>query len=167
MKLTVRETALFGFFGALMFASKIVMEAFPNIHLVGVFTVVFTIVYRIRALYPIYIYVVLLGLYGGFNAWWVPNLYIWLFLWGAVMLLPKNMPPKLSPVVYALVCGIFGLLFGTLYAPAQALMFGYSVNQTVAWIIAGLPFDALHAAGNFGLGFLSAPLIAVIKRLEK
>ncbi|MBQ2750786.1 MAG: hypothetical protein IJF34_13460, partial [Clostridia bacterium] len=52
--LRIREIAVFGMLGALMFASKIIMEALPNIHLLGMFTVVFTAVYRKKALYPIY-----------------------------------------------------------------------------------------------------------------
>ena len=42
MKLTIREMAVFGMLGAVMYASKFVMEMFPNIHLLGVFTVAFT-----------------------------------------------------------------------------------------------------------------------------
>lgn len=46
MKLTVREIAVFGMLGAVMYASKIIMEFIPNVHLIGVFTVAFTVVYR-------------------------------------------------------------------------------------------------------------------------
>ena len=38
--------------GAVMYASKIIMEFAPNIHLLGVFTIAITIVYRKKALYP-------------------------------------------------------------------------------------------------------------------
>ena len=62
MKLNVKEIALFGMLGALMYASKIALEVLPNVHLLGVFTVSMTIVYRKKALYPIYIFVFLLGL---------------------------------------------------------------------------------------------------------
>ena len=62
MKLTVRETAIFGMLGALMYASKMIMEFAPNIHLLGVFTIAFTVVYRKKALYPIYIFILLLGI---------------------------------------------------------------------------------------------------------
>ena len=55
MKLTIREIAVFGMLGALMYASKMLMEVLPNIHLLGVFTIAFTVVYRKKALYPIYI----------------------------------------------------------------------------------------------------------------
>ena len=69
MKLTVRETAVFGMLGALMYASKMLMELAPNIHLLGVFTIAFTVVYGKKALYPIYIYVLLNGMFSGFATW--------------------------------------------------------------------------------------------------
>ena len=80
MKLNVKEMAVFGMLGALMFASKLLMEVAPNIHLLGVFTMAFTIVYRKKALYPIYIYVLLNGIFSGFATWWVPYLYLWTIL---------------------------------------------------------------------------------------
>ena len=167
MKLSVKEITIFGMFGALMFASKIAMEALPNIHLIGVFIVSLTVVYRAKALFPIYIYVLLTGLSGGFNMWWVPYLYIWTVLWGAVMLLPKKLPPKIAPIVYMTVCALHGFLYGTLYAPVQALMFRFTLKQTLAWISAGLTFDMIHGIGNFALGLLIVPLIKVIRLAEK
>lgn len=53
MKLTAREIAVFGMLGAVMFASKLLMEFAPNIHLLGTFIVAFTVVYRRKALYVI------------------------------------------------------------------------------------------------------------------
>ena len=153
--------------GTLMFCSKLIMEILPNIHLLGMFTMVYTIVFRKKALFPIYIYVMLNGLYAGFNLWWVPYLYIWTILWAITMLLPKNMKPAVAAVVYPIVCGLFGLLFGVLYAPAQALMFGFTFKQTLAWIVTGLTFDAFHAAGNAAMGCLVLPLSAVLLKLEK
>ena len=71
MKITIRETAVFGMLGALMYVSKIIMELAPNIHLLGVFTIAFTVVYRKKALYPIYIYVLLNGIFSGFATYFV------------------------------------------------------------------------------------------------
>ena len=65
--LTVREIAVFSVLGALMFCSKIIMEALPNIHLLGMLTIVYTIVFRTKALIPIYIYVAVNGLFSGFS----------------------------------------------------------------------------------------------------
>lgn len=57
MKLNVREITVYGMLGALMYVSKIVMEVLPNVHLIGVFTIALTVVYRSKALFPIYIFV--------------------------------------------------------------------------------------------------------------
>ena len=152
--------------GTVMFVSKIIMEFLPNIHLLGMLTMTYTVVYRKKALIPIYIYVFLNGLYAGFNLWWIPYLYIWTILWAVTMLLPADMPDKVKTAVYPVVCCIHGLLFGTLYAPAQALIMGLNFKATIAWIAAGLPWDAIHGAGNFAAGFLILPLSRTIKKLS-
>ncbi len=167
MKLNVKEIAVFGMLGAMMYASKVIMELAPNIHLIGTFIIATTVVYRKKALYPLYVFVFLTGLLGGFATWWIPYLYIWTVLWGVIMLLPQNLPKKVKPIVYMLVCGLHGLLYGTLYAPAQALLFGLDFKGMIAWIIAGLPFDALHAAGNLVSGLLICPIIAILKKANK
>lgn len=135
MKLTVREMVVFGMLGALMYGSKVIMEVAPNVHLLGVFTIAFTVVYRKKALYPIYTYVLLNGIFTGFATWWIPYLYLWTILWGVTMLLPKKLPKKARPLVYMIVNACHGYLFGTLYAPAQALLFGLSFKGMIAWII--------------------------------
>lgn len=167
MKLTIHEMTVFAMLGAVMYASKIIMEAIPNVHLLGVFTIAFTVVYRKKALYPVYIYVILNGIFSGFASWWVPYLYLWAVLWGAVMLLPREMPARLRPVVYMTVCALHGFLFGTLYAPAQALMYGLSFKGMIAWIVAGLPWDFLHGVSNFFCGILIVPIISLLRFAEK
>lgn len=157
---------VFAMLGTVMFLSKLFMEWAPNVHFLGMLTMTYTLVYRRRALIPIYVYILLNGVYAGFNIWWVPYLYLWTILWGITMLLPRNMPNKIAVPVYAIVCGLHGLAFGTLYAPAQALFFGYSFKQMLAWIATGLPWDAVHAAGNFAAGFLIVPLRDLLIRLE-
>lgn len=162
-----QEIAIFSMLGALMFASKLLMEMLPNIHLVGVFTMAITLVYRAKALYPLYLFVLLTGVYGGFNLWWIPYLYIWTILWGVTMLLPKNMPKRIAPVVYAVVCGLHGFLYGTLYAPAQALMFGYDFKTTLAWIVGGLPFDLIHGVSNIVCAMLILPITRAIRATDR
>ncbi len=165
--LSIKEICLFGILAALMFVSKIVMEALPNIHLLGMLTVTYTIVFRKKALIPIYTYVFLNGLFAGFSAWWVPYLYIWTILWGVTMLLPRNMPKAVACVVYPAVCALHGLFFGVLYAPVQAIMFGFDLEQTLAWIAAGFTFDIIHTVGNFAVGLLIYPVSKTLSRLVK
>lgn len=167
MKLTIREMAVFSMLGAVMYASKMIMEMAPNIHLLGAFIVAFTVVYRRKALYPIYIFVLLIGLFNGFNAWWIPYLYIWTVLWAVVMLLPRNIPRKWQPIVYMLVSAAHGFLYGTLYAPVQAFMFGLNLEGTIAWIVTGFPWDAIHGVSNFFCGLLIVPIITVLRMSER
>ena len=167
MKLTIREITVFGMLGALMYGSKIIMEVAPNIHLLGVFTIAITVVYRKKALYPIYTYVLLNGMFSGFATWWIPYLYLWTVLWAVTMLLPQNMPKAVKPIVYMIVNACHGFLYGTLYAPAQALLFGLSFEAMIAWIIAGLPWDFVHGVSNFFCGMLIVPIITVLRRMER
>lgn len=167
MKLTTREVAVFGMLGAVMYVSKVIMEVAPNVHLLGVFVIAYTVVYGKKALYPIYIYIFLNGIFSGFATWWIPYLYIWTVLWSVVMLLPKQMPKKIRPLVYMVVCAMHGFLFGTLYAPAQALLYGLSFEGMIAWIIAGLPWDFIHGVSNFFCGLLIMPIVSILRRLER
>ena len=167
MKLKTRELAVFAMLGAIMYVSKILMEWLPNVHLLGMLTMTYTIVYRRKALYPIYVYVFLNGALGGFNTWWIPYLYIWTILWGITMLLPKNMPKKIAPIVYMIVCALHGFGFGVLYAPVQALLYGLNFEQTLAWIGYGFYFDMIHGVGNFFFGMLIVPIVSLLKILER
>ena len=81
------------------------------------------------------------------------------------MLLPKRMPKKLCLVVYPLLCALHGFAYGTLYAPAQALMWGLDFQGTIAWIVAGIPFDLIHGVSNFAVGLLILPLSELLQRL--
>lgn len=166
MKLTAKETAVFGMLGALMYASKVLMDILPNVHLLGVFTIALTLVYRKKALYPIYVFVLLMGLFNGFAMWWIPHLYLWTVLWGVTMLLPQKMPKKIRPFVFMTVCALHGFLYGTLYAPAQAVMYSLNFNAMITWIIAGLPFDAIHGVSNFFCGVLIIPLEKTLLLVE-
>ncbi|MCL2508952.1 MAG: hypothetical protein FWF05_07235 [Oscillospiraceae bacterium] len=170
--LTVFETALFAMLGSLMFLTKYLMQAIPNIHLLAMFIAAFTIVYRAKALIPLYVYVLIDGIVGGFAMWWLPYLYIWLTLWGAVMLAApamerRKVSAKKQTVIYMLLCALHGLTFGTMYAPMQALMYGLSFKATIAWIVAGLGFDLAHGVGDFFAGALVFPLAGLLRRLRK
>ena len=161
------ETVLFAMFAALMFTSKIIMEALPNIHLLGMFVMLCTVVFRAKALIPLYLYVIVQGIYAGFAQWWMPYLYVWTVLWGMTMLIPKNIPNKIAMFVYPAVCALHGFCFGIIYAPGQALLYGFNFNQTLAWIASGFYFDVLHGISNIFTGTLVLPLSELIKKLMK
>ncbi|MCL1823674.1 MAG: hypothetical protein FWG44_05680 [Oscillospiraceae bacterium] len=164
----LKDLTVFAMLGSLMCASQIAMQGLPNIHLLGLFIAAFTLTYRLKALIPLYVYIMLYGAFYGFNIWWLPYLYVWLPLWGMFMLAGRfNLPAKAKIPFYMFLCGLHGLAFGTLYAPFQALIFGLSFKSMIAWIIAGLPFDITHGFSNFCTGILILPLSELLKKLNK
>jgi len=165
--LSVHEMTVFAMLGALMFCSKLLMEWAPNIHFLAMFILAFTVVYRWRAIVPLYVFVFLTGVYAGFSVWWIPYLYIWLPLYLAGCLLPRRMKPVFAVPVYIVLAALHGLTYGTLYAPAQAFFFHLNFEQTIAWIIVGLPYDVTHAIGNTAAATLTLPLAKLLIRLEK
>ena len=159
---------VFAMLGALMLVSKLVMEWAPNVHFLGMLTITYTVVYRWKALIPIYLYVFLQGAYAGFNVWWVPYLYIWTVLWGLAMLLPKRMPTWLCIVVYPVLCGLHGFAFGFLWIPSQMLLMGFSWEMALAWWVSGFfTADIPHGIGNLVGSILVVPLVTLIRRLDK
>ena len=143
------------------------MLMLPNIHLIGLFIAAFTLTYRVRALIPIYVYVMLYGAIYGFSPWWVPYLYIWLPIWGMFMLVGRvQFSVKIKVPLCMGLCALHGLMFGILYAPVQAWIFGLNFNGMLAWIAAGIPFDVIHAAGNLAAGVLIIPLSELLNKLN-
>jgi len=163
----LRLMILFAMFGAMMFISKIIMEFLPNVHLIGMMIVTLTLVYRVKALIPIYIFVGVTGLFY-FGVWWFPYLYIWAILWAMSMFLPspKRISRRWGMLLYASVCALHGFFYGALYAPVQALMYGMGWQGMIAWIIAGIPFDIIHGISNFAVGLLIYPMATLLMKLE-
>ncbi len=163
---------LFAFFAALMYGGRLVMAVLPSIHPITLLLGVLTVVYGGRALIPLYLYVILEGLLSGFSLWWLPYLYVFTPAVLLFLLLPKEpgdirtVKGKLARFFPSLLAALHGFLFGLLYAPGQALLFGLDLQGTVAWWLAGLPFDAIHAVSNFCLGFLIYPLARLVRRLD-
>ena len=144
----MREIALFGILGALTFGAKVAMSFLPNIEPVSLFVILYTVVFGRKALYPIYLYVLLEILFYGIQLWNINYLYIWTLLaLGAWMIRKTD-----SPVVWATLSGGFGLLFGALCAPVY--LFSGGIGFAVSWWLSGIPFDILHCAGNFVMALL-------------
>ena len=168
VRIPVRDITIFAALSAIMLVSRIMMQWIHGVHLLGLFIASMTLVYRVRALIPIYVYIMLDGLFTGFAFWWVPYLYIWLPIWSMFMIVGKlNLPRKIQIPLYMVLCGLQGLLFGAMYAPAWALFAGLTFEATIAWIIAGLGFDIIHAIAQVAAGILIIPLSELLRKLDK
>lgn len=160
MKLPTRELVLFGLLGGATFGAKVAMMALPNIEPVSLLVMLFAVTLGQKAAYPIYTYVFLEFMLFGFHLWSVNYLYIWLILAAAAWKL-RDMA---SPLGWAVLSGIFGLLFGALCAPVYLLAGGPLF--ALGWWVSGIPYDLLHCAGNFAMALvLMHPLRRLLERL--
>ena len=139
---------LFAVLGAMTFAAKYVMSFLPNIEPVSLMVMLFAVVFGWKWVYPVYLYVLMEVLFYGISLWNINYLYIWAVLAVAAMFL-KNMK---HPVGWAMLSGVFGLLFGALCGIVDIFIggFGYAVTKWVS----GIPFDIAHCAGNFVIALL-------------
>lgn len=163
-KLSIRDIAVFAMLGALMFAGKKIMEFLPNVHPLTALTIVYTIVYRRRGIFPLIVYLLLETVVSGGITWIVPYYYIFPLCHLVTLLVPRNLSGWKAQVCYTAICTFFGISFGTLYAPWQVIMYGLSFEKTLAWIAAGLSFDIVHAVGNFAMSFAILPLAQGLTR---
>ena len=156
----VRELVLFSLLGTVMFAAKMAMAGLPNIEPVSLLIIVYTLVFGKKALLPIYLYVGLECLTWGMNLWTLSYLYVWLVLFGVVLLL-KQLD---SPVMWAVVSGACGACFGLLCTPVCLLSGGSAF--AVSWWLSGIPYDLAHCAGNFVMTLLLyRPCVGALRRL--
>ena len=156
------EIALFGMLGALTFGAKVVLMALPTIEPVSLLVMLYAVVFGRKAIYPIYVYVLLEFLLHGINLWSINYLYIWLILAGAAWLLRK----MTHPLGWAILSGVFGLLFGLLCAPVYLVIGG--PMYAFSWWMSGIPFDLIHCGANFVLTLvLFVPLRKVLERLYR
>ena len=139
---------LFAILGALTFAAKYVMSFLPNIEPVSLMVMLFAVVFGWKWVYPVYLYVVMEILFYGISLWNINYLYIWAVLAVAAICLRKMQ----SPLAWAMLSGVFGLLFGALCGIVDIFIggFGYAVSKWVS----GIPFDIMHCAGNFVMALL-------------
>lgn len=128
---------------ALMVAAKFAMDALPNIELISLLLIAYTLELPRLALPAVYTYVCLYGLIWGFGVWWFPQLYIWLVLYEVIRVLKKAD----SVLLFSVASALFGLSYGALYALSYGLANGAAAG--IAWWVSGIPFDLLHCGGNF------------------
>lgn len=78
------------FLAAVLVASKFALDGLPNIELVSLLVILYTLEYPRLAVPAVYTYVFVYGLLNGFGIWWFPQLYIWAVLMLFARLMRQN-----------------------------------------------------------------------------
>lgn len=141
--LSVSELTTLGLCTGIMLAVQVALAGLPNLELVSLLVMLYTIHFGRKSLWIIYAFVLLEGIIYGFGLWWFGYLYLWTLYHLAVYPLRCNS----SPLFWALCNAAFGLLFGTLSSLPYFVTGG--LGGGIAYITAGIPFDLAHCTGNF------------------
>ncbi len=144
----IKDIVLIGIMSAILLVIQVTLAFLPNIELISLLIIIYTLVFGKKAFYIIYVFVALEGLLYGIGLWWINYLYVWTILCVLVLLLRKQR----SPYFWAILSGFYGLAFGALCAVPNLFLSGFA--SAVSYWIAGIPFDVLHGVGNFVVALL-------------
>lgn len=157
--MTIKDMAKISLLSALLLVLQIALNFLPNIELVTLFIILYTLLLGKKTLYIIYIFAALEGIIYGFGIWWFMYLYVWTFLYFAVRYFKNNK----SIIVWALLASFFGLSFGALCSIPYFLFGGMETGIT--WWIAGVPHDIIHGISNFIIVLvLFKPMFQVLQK---
>lgn len=166
----IKDIALIGMLSAILFAVQAALRFLPNIELVSLLIIIYTIIFRKKTVYIIGVFVLLEGLLYGFGLWWIDYLYIWYILYLLVLAFHKER----SPFLWAVLSGAYGLSFGALCSiPSFFLGFlngslAKGLHSAFSFWISGIPYDIFHGIGNFFIALLLFhPLLSILEKLSK
>ncbi len=158
----VRKITRIALLSAILYVSKVALEFLPNVELVSLLTVLYTLVFGKEAFLIVTVFNLFELIQWGFGTWWVSYLYVWPLLVLITLLLKRVIKEEF--LIWSVVSGLFGLIFGSLFAivylpvdPAYAL----------AYWISGLPWDVWHGVCNFVLMLvIGKPLYLLLKKIK-
>ena len=79
-KQNARELAILGLFTAILFLGQVFLAVLPNIEVVSLLIILYTLTCGKKVFLVIYAFVLLEGFCYGFGIWWFSYLYIWSIL---------------------------------------------------------------------------------------
>ena len=166
--LAARRTALAGLMIAVIEVCKLTLAAMPNIELTSFLLILFSVCFGRVTLFVVPAFILIEGMVYGFGLWWVMYLYAWPLL----ALCARALPRSDSAFPYAMLSGVFGLLFGLLCSFPYFFIglpqgISYGLRQMITWWIAGIPFDLVHGVSNFLIMLaLYRPMMLLLRRLR-
>lgn len=170
LKFTAKDIALISLMVAIIEVCKFAFASLPNIELTSFWIIIFTLYFRKRIFIVIPVFILLEFIVYGFGTWWIMYLYAWPALAIVTMIFRKVK----SNIYWAIVSGVFGLLFGLLCSIPYIFIGSADgnilsgLNMAFAWWVAGIPFDIIHGVANLIIILiLYAPTMNVIKRVPR
>lgn len=154
-----KELVLMGILTALVFMGQVFMGFLPNIEIVTLLFILYTLVFGRKVFLMIYVFVFLEGIFYGFGIWWISYLYVWSIQAAVTLLFRKQQ----SVVFWSILSGFYGFFFGIL--TGIPYLFTGGLGAAIAYWTAGALFDITHCIGNIVVCFLLfKPLHGILEK---
>ncbi|MDI9476529.1 MAG: hypothetical protein ACOX0L_03885 [Natronincolaceae bacterium] len=145
VELKAKDIAVIGLLSASITIGKLALSLVPNVEIVSLLFIVYTIVFGVK--HSIIISIIFstteIFIYG-LSTWLLGYYFIWPMLIFITHIVKKTVKDEYG---YATIAGLFGLFFGVFFAIVESFFYGYAYGLTY-WI-RGIPFDILHGVSNF------------------
>ena len=150
MKPTVHIVVI-GLLSALLVIMQVALAFLPNVELVSLLFIIYGLTLPLSSNLLIgFVFVVLEALVWGMGDWVFGYLWIWLIWIGLIYTLKPIL--KTNPYFWALTSGLWGILFGLLFAINHGLFYGF--NYSLIYWIRSIPFDITHTISNYVITFI-------------
>ena len=158
---SVTDIATIGVMAALLEVIKVALQSIPNVELVTLLIIVFTLYLGPKSLIAVWGFVGMECAVYGLGLWTIMYIYVWPILVLLTCLLRKHK----SQWPFVVLASMFGLFFGALCSIPYFFMGGYAT--ALAWWVAGIPYDILHGVANFiTAAVLFTPLTKALNRIH-
>ena len=141
----VRRLVRIAMLGASLYVAQLALAVLPNVEIVSLLIVIFTLLFKRDAIYMCLVYVMFTGFQWGFGLWW----FTYLFVWPLFSVVVGRLAGMISDnwQVWSFVLAVFGLMFGFLFALPYIVLI--SPKYALAYWVAGIPWDIAHCIANF------------------
>ena len=169
--ISIQDIALIGVMTATLSASKLALSFLPNIELVTLLIMLYSVCFGIKTIYAVAVFILIEGSLYGFGIWWIMYLYVWplvmyLYVWPLVMMVTFLFRKQKSLWCFALISGCFGLSFGALCSIPYFIIGGFPMG--FSYWFSGIPFDLIHCISNFVLcSVLWTPLKSSLSHIRQ
>lgn len=161
-RMSIYKLTRIALLSAILYVSKVALEFLPNVELVSLLVILYTLVFGKETFLTVTVFNLFELIQWGFGTWWFSYLYVWPLLCLITLILKKLIKEEF--LVWAIVSGCFGLIFGSLFA---IVYIPINLSYALTYWISGLPWDVWHGVCNFILMLvLGKPLYLLLIRMK-
>lgn len=167
----VKEISLIGILAAVNIASRIYLQALPNIKPVTSIIIISVMLFGLAFGVKLSIVTTIVSnLFLGMGIWTFFQILAWVVICLLTQLLLdffKKIKKEPNIVIMSIFAFLMGYVFGFVVSLDKLIIGGPSLF--IVYYISGLLFDTFHAVGNFGFYLICAPILMKVfqKELEK